>query len=149
MKANEVLDLTSFESAIAQLQTSLDYYNSDLSRNNSGIAKQFRSACIQAFEYTYELSWKMLKRHLEMTSHNPDEFDSMSFPELIRSANEKRLILSDVEKWKEYRSARGGTSHSYNEAKAIEVFEEIPLFLREAEFLLQRLKNDKFTASLS
>lgn len=137
-----ILDLTSFEKAIAQLQTSLNYYNSDLAKKDAGIAFQFRSACIQAFEYTYEISWKMLKRYLENTSANPQDFDKMSFPELIRSGNEKDLLFSDVEKWKVYREARGTTSHAYNETKAVEVFEVIPLFLQEAEFLLNKLKQN-------
>lgn len=136
------LDLTSLEKAIEQLQTSLNYYNSDLAKNDSGIAVQFRSACIQAFEYNYEISWKMLKRYLEITSANPQDFDGMSFPQLIRSGNEKGLLLSDVEKWKIYREARGTTSHAYSEKKAVEVFEVIPRFLEEAKFLLKKLKEN-------
>lgn len=134
------LDLTSFEKAIEQLQISLNYYNSDLAKKDHGIALQFRSACIHGFEYTYEISWKMLKRYLEMTSPNPQDFDKMSFPELIRSGNEKDLLLSNVEKWKMYREARGTTSHSYNEKKAVEVFEVISPFLEEAKFLLSKIK---------
>ena len=82
----------------------------------------------------------MLKRYLEMTSPNPQDFDKMSFPELIRSGNEKDLLLSNVEKWKMYREARGTTSHSYNEKKAVEVFEVISPFLEEAKFLLSKIK---------
>jgi nucleotidyltransferase substrate binding protein (TIGR01987 family) len=136
------LDLTSFEKAVEQLQVSLDYYDSDLAKKDSGVAAQFRSACIQGFEYTYEISWKMLKRHLEMTSPNPQDFDKMSFPELIRSGNEKDLLLSDIEKWKMYREARDTTSHAYNEKKAVEVFEVISPFLEEAKFLLKKLKEN-------
>jgi hypothetical protein len=33
------------------------------------------AAAIQAFEFTYELSWKMLKRYLERTVPNPDGID--------------------------------------------------------------------------
>ena len=78
------LDLTSFEKAVEQLQTSLDYYNSGLAKKDHGIAAQFRSACIQGFEYSYESSWKMLKRYLEMTEPSAEEIDQMSFPNLIR-----------------------------------------------------------------
>ena len=99
-----------------------------------------RDACIQRFEFTYELAHKMLKRFLEATSANPDEFDNMTFQDLIRSGNERGLLRSDWSMWKEYRRARGTTSHTYDEEKAREVFAIVPDFLAEARFLRDRLR---------
>jgi nucleotidyltransferase substrate binding protein (TIGR01987 family) len=99
-----------------------------------------RAAAIQAFGFTYELCWKMLKRYLEATLPNADEVDQMSFPTLIRTASEHGLLLSDWSVWKEYRQERGTTSHTYDEKKAIEVFAELPRFLKEAQYLLKQLK---------
>lgn len=56
------LDLSSLENAIAQLEQSLSYFHSPIVQQDSGLALQLRAAAIQAFEFTYELSWKMLKR---------------------------------------------------------------------------------------
>ncbi len=47
-----MVDITSLKSAIAQLETSLNYAESDLAKKDEGIAKQFRAATIQAFEFT-------------------------------------------------------------------------------------------------
>lgn len=85
---NEKLDLTSFEKALHQLQQSLDYYHSDLVQKDPGLVRQLRAAAILAFEFSYELSWKMIKRYLEMTESNPHEIAIMSFPDLIRKACE-------------------------------------------------------------
>lgn len=130
-----MLELQSFNQAIRSLKLALDEYKV----NNTDF---IRDSCIQRFEYTYELSWKMLKRYLETTSPNPAEFDEMSFQNLIRTGNEKSLLLSNLEVWKKYRVARGTTSHTYNNQKALEVFSIIPDFLKEAQYLLQQLEKN-------
>lgn len=98
-----------------------------------------RDGCIQRFEFTYELSHKMLKRFLEATSANPASIDSLTFQDLIREGSERGLLMSDWSRWKLYRAARSLTSHTYDETKAREVFAVIPEFLREARHLRDRL----------
>lgn len=134
------LDLTSLESAIAQLEEAIFYYNSDLADKDFRLRKHLRAAVIQAFEFSYELSYKMIKRSLKLSLPNPQEIDSMSFDEVIRAASAKGLLLNEVKKWREYRKERGITSHTYDEDKAIEVFDNVPSFLREAKYLLAKLR---------
>ncbi len=134
------LDLTSFDRAVFQLNQSISYYESDLAKQDKGVKLQFRMACIQAFEYTYELSYKMLKRYLEMSEPTSEIIDSMSFPELIRTGSERGLLKSDWSCWKQYREVRNITAHTYNDSKAEAAFSIIPDFLIEAEYLLQKLK---------
>lgn len=128
------LSIAPFEKAIVSLEQALDRHAQDTSDD------LIRDACIQRFEFTYELAHKMLKRFLEATSANPDEFDNMAFQDLIRSGNERGLLRSDWSRWKDYRTARGTTSHTYDEAKAREVFAIVPDFLSEARFLRDRLR---------
>lgn len=99
-----------------------------------------RLAAIQAFEFTYELSLKMLKRYLSLTEPNPSAAGEMTFNDLIRKGYEKGLIQSDLVMWKEYRRERGTTSHTYDEEKAREIFEDIPNFLQDAKYLLAQLQ---------
>lgn len=140
------LNLTPLIKALSQLEMSLTYYQSDLIQQNKDLVQQLRAAAIQAFEFTYELSWKMLKRYLMLTEPNPDQVETMSFPELIRTACERGLLNSEVALWKQFRQDRSNTSHAYDEDKAQMVFENIPMFLHEAKQLLftlqQRLKNE-------
>jgi len=88
-----------------------------------------------------KLVTKMLKRFLKTTSASPSEFDDMSFQDLIRSANERSLLLHDWLTWKTYRDMRARTSHTCDEAIAIEVVAGIPAFLEEARYLAETLKN--------
>ena len=74
-----------------------------------------------------------------MTEANPSEIENLAFADLIRLGNDKGLLLSEVQQWKRYRQERGITSHTYDEMKAQEVFEHIPAFLQEAQFLLKQL----------
>ena len=55
----------------------------------------------QYFEYSYELIWKVLKRHLELVVPDPEFVDHWSFKELMRESAERGLIPS-VEPWLEY-----------------------------------------------
>ena len=93
---------------------------------------QIRDGLIQRFEFTYEISHKMIKRYLESASPTPQEYDAMPFADLIRSANEQSLLRSDWPTWRQYREMRSKTSHTYDEAIALEVVAAIPEFLQEA-----------------
>jgi len=99
-----------------------------------------RDGVIQRFEFTYELSHKMLKRYLEMAAASPAAIDDMNFADMIRTGNEQGLLLSDWPAWKGYRQLRTDTSHTYNEDKALKVIEKLPVFLDEAKFLLAQLQ---------
>lgn len=126
------LELSSFEKALASLDEAL----AEFDRTQSQFVKD---ACIQRFEYTYELAHKLLKRQLEAMSANPSEIDQMSFADMIRSGAERGLLANGWDEWRRFRDARNATSHAYNEQKANEVFVRIPAFRDEAAFLLARL----------
>ena len=90
-----------------------------------------RAGAIQAFEFTYELSVRMIKRYLEQVSANPAEVDGLDFRTLIRRAREQGLLHSELDVWMGYRANRGITSHTYNENSAERVFQGIPEFSDE------------------
>ena len=134
------LDLTPLDDAIAQLEEAIEYHGSELASGDPALKLHLRAAAIQAFEFTYQLSFNMVKRHLEQISPNPAEFDEMSFKAIMREAFRRGLVQSEVSIWDQYRKLRGTTSHTYNAAKAQMVFESLPDFLREAGFLRDQLK---------
>ena len=128
------LDLSSLESAIDRLEEGLARYLKDVSD------AQIRDGLIQRFEFTYELSHKMLKRYLEATSASPSEYDQMAFADLIRTGSERGLLLGDWPAWRRYRDMRNADSHAYNEAKALSVVAGVEPFLTEAKYLRDQLK---------
>ena len=133
------LDFSSLQSAIVQLEKSLEFATSPMAKENPDLFEQLRNSVIQCFEFTYELSHKMLKRYLEETAANPEDVDVGAFQNLIRTGNEKGLLRSDWLRWKEYRQARTHSSHTYDEDKAEAVYRIAPDFLQEARYLYQRL----------
>jgi nucleotidyltransferase substrate binding protein (TIGR01987 family) len=131
---NDKLNLAPLEKAVSRLTEGLARYEKDITDT------QIRDGLIQRFEFSYEISHKMLKRHLEAVSPTPEQFDAMAFADLIRSANEQGLLLGDWSAWKIYREMRSKTSHTYDEEIAIEVVQSIPAFLEEARHLLKQLQ---------
>jgi nucleotidyltransferase substrate binding protein (TIGR01987 family) len=128
-----MLELTSLEKALSSLEQAI------ARSQRQPTDEEVRDSVIQRFEYSYELSWKMLKRQLEMDSPTPVSIDAMSFKEMIREAAERGLI-NNPESWFEYRRQRNLTSHTYNETKARQVYQTALLFIQDAKTLLQNLK---------
>ncbi len=127
-------DIAPYERAIERLKETLARYQADISDTD------VRDSLVHRFEFTYELSPQMLKRYLEYAVGSSEKFNTMAFPDLIRTANEHGLLLGDWLSWKEFRKMRGKTSHSYDEKTALEVVAEIPQFLEEAAYLRDRLR---------
>ena len=129
------LDLSPLMNALNRLIEGNDRYLKDINDT------QIRDGLIQRYEFTYEISHKILKRHLELNSPNPSVFDSMAFSDLIRTGNEQSLLKSDWTKWKIFREMRSKSSHTYDEQIAKEIVSIILDFIDEAKFLLTKLEN--------
>ena len=133
--SNNKPEITPFERAIQRLQEGLVRYRSDTTDT------LVRDGLIQRFEFTYELGHKILKRYLEYASANPEQFDRMTFQDLIRTANEKGLLLGEWIDWRGFRDMRAKSSHTYDEEISLEVIENIPRFIEEAVYLRDRLRD--------
>jgi nucleotidyltransferase substrate binding protein (TIGR01987 family) len=97
-----------------------------------------RDACIQRFEYSYELTSKFLRRYLEATESAG--IVQLSFPSLIRLGFQRGLLAESWDVWEGFRAARNETSHGYDEAKARKIATKIPAFAVAARFLLDQIK---------
>ena len=128
-----MIDYTPLKKAVQQLTDALEEQAREPDR------PLLRAGVIQTFEYTYELSHKMLRRYLASIDPSPTAIEELSFEGLIRRGDEAGLLQSPVAVWKKFREARSITSHTYNEDKAQEVFARVPSFQKEVSFLLQRL----------
>ncbi len=132
-----MLNLSSLESAINELEYFLNSYDS---KEHQGDPKIVRIAAIKAFEFTYELTFKMMERYLRESAASVDDFKSATFKLIIRKAYAASITSKAIEEWEEFRENRNKTSHTYKEKIAIEVFEKIPAFLEEARYILKQLK---------
>ena len=83
------LDFTPLVAALARLEEGQIRYLRDTSD------QQIRDGLVQRFEFTYDLSHKLLKRYLIKSAATPETIEQMSFPTLIRTASEQGLLRSD------------------------------------------------------
>ncbi|MFO8024009.1 nucleotidyltransferase substrate binding protein [Thiohalophilus sp.] len=86
-------------------------------RELSDLEKQ---GLIQAFEFTYELAWNMLKDYLDWQGIN----NIVGSRDTIRESFKLGLI-ADGHTWMEMLQDRNRTSHTYNEKIANEIIENI------------------------
>ena len=133
------LDFTSLRNALARLKEGYARYKSDVSDI------QIRDGLIQRYEFTYEISHKMLKRHLEMTSANPEAFDALPFADLIRTGNEQSLLKSDWTAWKVFREMRALANNALEDQAALEIVKIIPMFIEEIQFFIRQLSTHAMT----
>src|ERR1700761_6948229 len=101
------LDTTSLGHAVRRLREGLARYEREPAD------EQLRDGLIQRFEFTYELSHKMLRRYLRETAAFPDEIERMPFADLIRAGSAQGLLRADWPGWRRFREMRGRTSHVY------------------------------------
>ena len=124
----------SLEKALISLKEAWVEYQKDLS--NTFV----RDSVIQRFEYTFELSHKILRRFLSEVETSRAEISEMLFNELIRLGCKRGLLLNDLETWDKYRKSRNLTSHDYDEFNADNVTVIIPVFIEDIEYELVKIK---------
>lgn len=92
-----------------------------------------KAGAIQAFEFSYEVSWKMMKRFLEargVVTGSPKT--------IFRSAAVEKII-EDPEIWFEFQKKRNLTVHTYNQESVDEIIQIFNLFSDELNKLLVKL----------
>ncbi len=135
-----MIELRPMQDAVATLTESVALIEETKGQFSEPINLLMQRGLIQAFEYTYGLAVLTMTRYLREHASVPEKHDLNVFEELIRVADEHRLLLSPIGKWKSYRHARNLTSHTYNRAKADTVAALAPDFEREVQFLLAQLR---------
>lgn len=94
------------------------------------INEYIRDGVIQRFEYTFELSWKLLGRYFKEIGR--EDIPGGPRP-LIKEAGREGLI-SDVDAWLKFLEARNKTTHIYNEVEAEAVYQQaknLPAYVHE------------------
>ncbi len=95
--------------------------------------EQERAGIIQAFEYCFELSWKIMKRLLEERGKIAN-----SPRETFRMASLEGFI-TDPEIWFDFIKKRNLTFHTYHEEEASRVIAICGAFSSEMEAFLQNI----------
>lgn len=93
-----------------------------------------RGGLIQAFEFVQELSWKVLKDFIEDKGTSKKLYGSK---DVIRQAASVGLI-SNGELWMKMIEARNLSSHTYDEADAVELVQQITKEFAPCFFALEK-----------
>ena len=106
--------LSHYEKALSQLQSAVDLSKR---RPLSLIETQ---GLIKAFEFTFELSWNVMKDFFVYQGNN----EIMGSRDAIRESFKNNLI-SDGDGWMEMIKSLNQTSHTYNEQTSKEICEKV------------------------
>ena len=124
-----------------QNQLSLDYVKQALDSLELALAQPknefIRDAVIQRFEYSFELSWKTLKRFLKLYY----AYQEGHLKDLFRLAAKYKLI-THTQNWFTYLEARNLCSHTYSETQAENTYKIAQDFLKEAQELIQTIESN-------
>lgn len=124
--------MTKFEVTLKQFENALVRFNEVLSIPKTDIV---RDSAIQRFEFTLDLSWKMLKAFIE----DRKGVVCSSPKECFREAYHLGIIEYDDE-WIKFVDMRNETVHTYNEEIAEKIYAELPNVLKHFEILLTAIK---------
>jgi len=121
--------------SVAELQKVLGALEEALSYHGKAtdevVAKMYRDACIQRFEFCIELAWKVSGRILGSSS-------TTAKPVLREMA--QNGLITNLNLWFDFIDARNNSSHTYDEDLAKSVFEIIEKFLPEGQSLIKALQ---------
>ncbi len=121
------IDISHLLSAFDQFHQAIQIAKSDLEK----------AGTIQYFEFTFELSWKTLKRILAARGKIQN-----SPKNVFREAALEGLI-DDPEIWFTFIENRNETTHIYERSIAEKIYQSLPLFDSEVSKLVSRLKKLK------
>jgi nucleotidyltransferase substrate binding protein (TIGR01987 family) len=125
------IDVTPFKKAIETLQRGI------IRSTSLPEDEELRDAVIQRFEYSMDLSWKLIQRYLKNAGMQDSDFRTKR--DLFREAARIGLITAP-EKWFAYHEARNATSHTYNSEIANQVYQNALRFFNDALALLHELE---------
>jgi len=131
------IDFSALRKALSWLTEALSLWQS--LAEDSVLKPHLRSAVIQSFEYTYELSLRSLRRVLIERAESADIVTDLSFNDLLRRAADAGLLV-DPMAWRAWRELRNTTSHAYDESKAQLVADGAYRFSQDAQTLLTAME---------
>jgi nucleotidyltransferase substrate binding protein (TIGR01987 family) len=106
-----ILRFSNFQKALKKLGAAVDILN---------MSELEREGLIQRFEYTYELAWKTMQDIIKV---NDPSFSGGAGTVLEMAA--AKGYIEDLDDWKELKSSREMTSHTYDESTAESIADKI------------------------
>ena len=132
-----VIDLSPLRRALAMLQEAITFWHDQ--PDGAPLKPHLRSAVIQSFKFSYELSVRLLRRVLIERAASADAIADLFFNDLLRLGADHGL-LGEPLRWRQWRELRNATSHAYDEAKAQVVATGAESFVKDAAALMTAME---------
>jgi nucleotidyltransferase substrate binding protein (TIGR01987 family) len=124
MRMDEILDI----SKLIKAQHVFERFRIDMKDDRD------KAGAVQAFEFCYELCWKMMKRFLTLRGQ-----ETGSPKDTFRKAALEKLI-DDPEVWFEFQKKRNLTTHTYEQENLEAIVNIFDHFSQEMAILIKRLQ---------
>lgn len=111
--------LYNFSNALDRFVNAVDRYEEF---KNEGFEDIYLDLIVKRFEFTYEMSWKSLKRYLEFLGFEPKN-PRTTFKEAYSQG-----LIEDEDTWLEMIEQRNLTSHIYDESEIEEILNKRELY---------------------
>jgi len=122
---------------MSAVQRRLGMLGQALARLDEGLDRRedsiVRDACIQRFEFTFEMAWKAVQAHA-----TAEGLECVSPRDCFRTAFRLGLVDHDP-RWMGMVEDRNRTTHTYDEKAAREIYQALPDYARMMRQLLDRL----------
>lgn len=125
MNASEKIDI----SKVLKAREVFERFRKDMKTDRD------KAGAVQAFEFSYELSWKIMRRVLESRG-----LEVGSPKDTFRKAALEKLI-DDPEIWFGFQKMRNLTVHTYNKEDLETVVSIFDSFSKEMKVLVEKLQN--------
>ena len=95
-----------------------------------------RDGVIQRFEFTFELTWKVIQEYARFKG-----LESASPRDTFRVGAELGII-ENPEVWFDFLKDRNESTHLYSESQAELIYSHIPSFIKEVEKLVEKISGE-------
>jgi nucleotidyltransferase substrate binding protein (TIGR01987 family) len=131
------ISIINLEKALATLLDSVNAYDNEVDKYTREFIKD---SCIKRFEYTYSVALAYIFKFAEENSVRFQKSDVKIAIFAIKCAAERGVIDNPLI-WESFRSSRNKTSHEYDEVSSDAVLAVIPDFIKEVQFLIERVRS--------
>ena len=127
------IDIENLNSALESLKSGAE----ELYKNaGCPYTDMLEDSCVKRFEYTYEISWKMMKRVLKEVYGKTEQ--ELTLNNIFRFMQGYGFI-TNWENWRGYAEKRNTTAHEYSLEKSRKLLEILPQFIKDCEELTANL----------
>lgn len=134
-----MIETKNLENSYSTLKTCYEDY---LANQDSPLLEYIADSCVKRFEYTLETAWKLAKKiFIQKYGKSEEELTMNNIFRFMQGYG----YAENWESWRDYYQKRNNTAHEYSLDKSRKLLEIIPQFIKDTEFLIDKLKKENLS----